>query len=114
MLSPDVIWQLKYLFGTGVNAHKRLSLHEVVPQQELLKGLAGWPIRVDHERIITQRWGEWRRKFLAQPEQSLIEAERISRLRGDYYDPDARDVVTEELVTKLTRFTLLPDAGKYL
>lgn len=113
-LSQDITWQLKTLFGTGTNAHARLGLHEIVPRIELQKGLAGHPIRSDHERIITQRWGEWRRKFLAPPEASIIHAERVARQAGDYFDSDGRDLVSERLLSDAQRFTLLPDAGKYL
>lgn len=114
-LSPDIIWQLKTLFGTGTNAHDRLGLHEIVPRAELQKALAGWPIRTDHEHVITHRWAEWRRKFLSSPSDALIVAERTARAAGDYYDPEARDLVTEKLVpAELVRFTLQPDARKYL
>lgn len=112
-VAPDTIWQLKTLFGTGTNAHARLGLHELVPRHELQKALSGYPIRVDHERLITRRWAEWRQKFLADPETSSVIAERNARLAGDYFDADARDLITEKLVLSLQRFTLQPDAGKH-
>lgn len=114
-LSPDTIWQLKTLFGTGTNAHARLGLHEMVPRGECQKALAGWPVRTDHEQLITQRWAEWRRKFLADPDAAVVVAERVSRQRGDFFDTEARDLVTEQVApADLPRFTLQPDARKYL
>lgn len=113
-LAPDTIWQLKTLFGTGTNAHARLGLHELVPRAELQKALAGYPVREDHERLIMARWGEWRREFLADPEVCINATERNLRHTGDFYDVNARDVVTEKLSFPLARFTLQPDAGKHL
>jgi hypothetical protein len=113
-IAPDTIWQLKTLFGSGTNAHARLGLHELVPCSEMQKGLSGYPIRADHERLVTQRWAEWRRKFLADPDAALVTKERVARQTGEYYDPEARDLVSEKLVGNIQRFTLLPDAGKYL
>jgi hypothetical protein len=113
-LNPDTIWQLKTLFGTGTNAHARLALHEIVPRHELQKALSGWPIKHEHERLIVARWLEWRHTFLVDPQTADMTSERIARTAGDYFHPEARDLVTEKLSPDASRFTLLPDARKHL
>jgi hypothetical protein len=64
------------------------------------------------ERVLHARWSEWREKFMGSPE--LCETEILARKRGDFYDPDARDPITEKLSFPIDRFTLIPDARKHL
>jgi len=111
-LSPDLIVQLKTLFDKAPNVHARLGLHEIVQLSDVQKALAGWPVPQSVERVLNARWVEWREKFMNQP--AMCEREQLARQRGDYYDPDARDPITEELTFPIDRFTLIPDARKYL
>jgi hypothetical protein len=109
-LAPELVAQLKTLFGTARNVHERLGLDPHVRLTEVQWLLTGRPGRELAERLIVRRWAEWRREFLADPDHPMT-AEARSREAGDYYHAvAARDPITEAMPRPVARFTLLTDA----
>jgi hypothetical protein len=114
LLSPELIQQLRSLFGTSVNAHERLGLGQLVPLAHVMRGMSGWPVSEVTERLIVARWAEWRAEFLRDPKAVELEAEQTARMCGDFYHTLVRDPVTERLTFPVKRFTLADNPSKWL
>lgn len=115
IIAPEIIAQLKTLFGTAPNVHARLQLHPLVTVAEVTRGLAGWPIKTASERRIFERWTLWRRTFMRDPKSLGSERAERDWLAGDCFAPSFYDPVTDLLpsdaAATVQRFTLPPGGG---
>jgi len=115
-LAPELVEQLKSLFGTVRNLHARLALAPHVDLPTAQRAVAGYPVPAAVEQLIVARWLEWQEVFIdlkvkgieTQDVQSIREAE-VRVTNHDYRDPRARDPITGDLVVPIPRWTLLAE-----
>jgi len=108
VLAPEVVQQLKQLFGTARNVHERLGLHPLVDLAEVSRALSGYKIKAFSEVTILRRWAAWRALFLASPPSGVSDRVRSDWEAGDVYDPRAYDPALDRLVLPVGRFTFIP------
>jgi hypothetical protein len=90
-LAPELVRELKTLFGTAPNAYRRLGLQHVLGRSTFNLALSGYAVSKDAAVMIEDRFTKWRSVFLS----------------GARVDPDGLDDAGNPFIPDLPPFTLI-------